>query len=39
MQQKTKINLAGVQSADLQKSLICARELKRLHPNQIEFDE
>lgn len=35
----TKINIAGVQSPELIKCLVCARELKKLYPTEISFDE
>jgi hypothetical protein len=36
---KMKINIAGIHSPHLVKCLVCARELQKLYPDEVTFDE
>lgn len=36
---KIKINIAGIHSPNLVKCLVCARELQKLYPDEVSFDE
>ena len=36
---KIKINIAGIQTPNLVKGLVCARSLKKMYPDEVQFDE